>query len=667
MPMYSNFKNDQAKLITKDSRILQRVADSLSEKNLKFFENKDILSKEPVDPTSTLRQAINAGVITASPVRNSELIRISMRSRSTQEAKQIVEAFRNAYMAVEGSKSSQGGDEKLQLLENERRVFAEKLRQQRGDIRRLAEEYGSVELTPRQEMMLRRVSMLQEMVTKADTEKLLLDIKIAMLEKGGEKPITPGNLFKMRQDFINSDLRVQNLTDKIIQLEQGLIVAKQVLAPTNPELKRKTDLLQSFKDNLEERHEVLQKMFEQGIAEESTRSRKDQLIESKAQLEGLIAHREILQAKLDKEDIETIKIGRKQLDIEEKQEQLALTKEVYDTIRRRIQELEMERKRPARISIPYEATVSKLSNKRIKFSMAIIFGSLACGILIAILIDKLDKSIYTPDDVVKRVGVRIIGTVGDVNDLDKIELPLHMACDYQTIQANLGLFNENGIPKKLVITSPGTRDGKTTFAINLATSLANAGKKVLLIDADLRKPDIRRMLNLPKGSMGLHDVLQGKDFESVVHSVPSTKGLDVLHTDYISSSMAFKILSQPELRKHLDIISSKYDHMIIDTPPVLAFTDALQLAQMVDGVILTSFAGHTEDRDLKETLKRVAQINVKVLGVVLNSVNDSYSYNRYSYGYYDRQEIREYRRKKNNPLITLASKNETKNSGKSKS
>lgn len=654
MPMYTNFKNDQAKLIMKDQRVLQRVADNLADKNLELFKRKNILSQESVDSATVLRQAINAKIITAYPARNSELILISMRSRFVEEAKQIVEAFRNAYMAIEGSKSSQGGDQKLQLLENERRIFAEKLRQQRASIRRLAEEYGSVELTPRQEMMLQRVAMLQDLVTKIDVEKLLLEIKIETLKKTKEETILPGSLFKMRYDFINSDLRVQNLTGKIIQLEQALIVAKQILAPTNPELKRKTELLQSFKDNLEHRREVLQKMFDEGIAEESTRSREDQLIEAQAKLEGLIAHREILQARLDKEDIETIKLGRKQLDIQEEQEQLALTKEVYDTIRRRIQEMEMERKRPARISIPYEVTVAPHPNKRVKYTTAIILGSLACGMFLALLRNKVDSCLYTPDDVAKRVGVRIIGTITDVDYLDALKLPQQVACDYQTIRVNLGLLNGAGIPKKLVITSAGVRDGKTTFAINLATSLTKAGKKVLLIDGDLRKPDIRRMLNLPKGSKGLQDVLWGKNFEDVVHSVPSV-GLDVLTASSRNTSDAFELLSLPHLSKCLNIISTKYDHVIIDTPPVLAFPDALLWAKIADGVILTSFAGRTEDQDLKETLERLAQIKVKVLGTVLNNVSDNYSYNRYGCSYYTNQSVANSSRRQNKKSILLLS------------
>jgi uncharacterized protein involved in exopolysaccharide biosynthesis len=123
MPMYQNFKNDQASLIMRDQRVLQRVADELADKKLKFFENEAVLSPKPVDPVETLRRAISKRIITAGPARSSELILIRMKSRFAKEAEQIVDAFRTAYMVIEGSKSLQGGDQKLQLLETERREY----------------------------------------------------------------------------------------------------------------------------------------------------------------------------------------------------------------------------------------------------------------------------------------------------------------------------------------------------------------------------------------------------------------------------------------------------------------------------------------------------------------------------------------------------------------
>lgn len=162
-------------------------------------------------------------------------------------------------------------------------------------------------------------------------------------------------------------------------------------------------------------------------------------------------------------------------------------------------------------------------------------------------------------------------------------------------------------------------------------------------------------------------MLLGKNFESVVDSMPLV-GFDVLTADSRNVSDAFELLSLPDVSKYLNLISAKYDHVIIDTPPVLAFPDALLWAKIADGVILTSFAGHTEEQDLKETLERLAQIKVKVLGTILNSVRANYSYNRYGYSYYaDQSTAKRSRRKSDETMLLLPVKERDKTSDDSKS
>ena len=673
MPMYENFKTDQARLIAADQRVLQWVADDLSGKGLKFFEKRGplpekavglvktlrqavgekifntVFPEKPADPIEVLRQAITKKIITAIPVGRSELININMVNSDPKEAEQIATSFRTAYMAVEGSKSSQGKDQKLQLLENESGVFEKRLKQQREDLRILAQEYGTVELTPRQEMMLQRVAVLQGLATKIDADKILLEIKIELLEKTKDRTFLQKALLERRYTFVQNDILVQMLTERIAQLEEELISAGQILSDDNPKLKQRTELLEVFKAKLEENREKVEKTFDESITEELSENREAELADAKLELQGLIAQREILQAKIDKEDIETIELGRKQLDIGELQERIALTKEVYDTILRRIQQMEMERKRPARISVPYETTVVSVPSKRIKYTIALMFGGMACGMLLAFLKDKADLRLHTLNDVTKCIGIRIIGTTTSSHTVKPALLPEQIAEDFQTIRTNLGLLDGEGIPNKLVVTSPGIQEGKTTFAINLATSLSRSGKKVLLIDGDLRKPDIARLLNLPKVSKGLQDVLLGREFDQVVYSIPST-GLDVLASDSHGGMDAYELIASPIARQRINELSEEYDHVIIDTPPVLVCTDALIWAKFGDAVILTSFAGKTTTPELRKAKERLTQIDVRVLGTVLNNVQVEESYSHRGYGYYtqnaqSRKNVKRARRK----------------------
>jgi capsular exopolysaccharide synthesis family protein len=227
-----------------------------------------------------------------------------------------------------------------------------------------------------------------------------------------------------------------------------------------------------------------------------------------------------------------------------------------------------------------------------------------------------------------------------MKQMDKTALLEHITYDYQTIRTNLRFLNDGIMPKIIVVTSPVMAEGKTTLSINLASSLAKAGNKVLLIDGDLWKPDIARLVNLPGNSSGLRDVLLGlRRLEEAVHT-SHLIGLDILATGRRNDTEVIEQLSKPEALNIIEQISSKYDNVIIDTSPVLATHGALLWAKMADAVVLSSFAGYSAGPDLKEALERLAQVNVRVLGNVLCNVSSRHSYNRYGYDYGSSSEMK---------------------------
>jgi succinoglycan biosynthesis transport protein ExoP len=661
IPMYDSFKNTQADLI-KSEQVMQRVADDLADKNLRMFsesssmvsEMKEKLTgKKDTSLIAVIKNLVNSAGLEVVSERNSELIKIHMKGGNSAEMSQIIDAFVRAYMGVVVSEETRGGDQNLTILEDEARTLSTKLEKQRQVVREMAQEYGTLTLDEYRRMKLERVATLQTQLTEIQTRKITLQAQVELLAAPKNQGAGLDEMIRLRQDYLNADVMVQTLTANIAQMDQALLTATQTLSSTNPELKRKADMLDVFKKRLEQRREEVNKNFEEMMSREMSNSDKTRLENTKSELKQTETYEKYLRELLAKEDTETIVLGRKQLAINDSEQQLKLTEDLYDQVRRRIQELEMERKRPARISVAYYASTLPVQGKRLKLTLALLFGSVGCGVMLAFLRAKADHNLYTPVDVTKRIGVRIIGTTSSLTRL----LPQQIMDDYQTICANLGLLNGHGIPKILVITSSGIREGKTTFSVNLATSLARAGKKVLLIDGDLRKPDLRDILSLPKGSRGLQELLFGKRLEEVVISVPLA-GFDVLAADSRNMSDALELLSRPGVSECIHAASQNYDHMIIDSPPVLAFPDALLWARMAEGVILTSFAGQTNEGDLKETLDRLEQVNIKVLGIVLNNVHVSCSYNRYGYGYGYSSDG--HKRKHNKAALLLTTKDSRK-------
>ena len=657
---YGYLMNTQAIMFT-SSRVLQRVADDLVGRDLSFFKNDSTsllrriqsrlgVAQAASDAVSLLTDAIARGDISIQVPRNTELINVTMKSTNQNEAKQIVDAFIRNYMAVYVSGAAREEDERLTLLENERKVLSDKLQRYRDDIRKAASEYGATTLEGRQDMMLQRVTTLLGELTKLEAARISLEANLGFLNQAEQPEVSPERLVSARNEYVNSDPMVQELTRNIIQAERDLIVAKQILAPTHPSLKTKRELLDAFKTTLDNKRQEAAKGFDEGFTQRAAAANQERIQTVHSQIDQIKAQESRLREVLNQQDTEARQVGRAHLTMQDLQFQYDLDKELYDTVCRRIREVEMERKRPARITVANPAGFIRMEDKRMKYSAALLFGAFGCGCLLAFLRDKADQSLRTPEDVTRRIGLVLIGTTTSSHSIKPALFAEQVASDYQVIRANLGLLNSEGMPRKVAVISPGMREGKTTFAVNLATSMAKSGKRVLLIDGDLRKPDVARMLGIADGSAGLVEVLSGRNSAQIIQSVPSS-GLDVLLGSPHQVADVYELLSSPTALVQIDRLANRYDHVIVDTPPALAFPDALMWAKNVDGVVLVSFAGQTNASELRETKERLAKLRIRILGTILGNVPVEHSYYHYGYHHYSRYS-RSPKAAKKSPRVT---------------
>ena len=187
--------------------------------------------------------------------------------------------------------------------------------------------------------------------------------------------------------------------------------------------------------------------------------------------------------------------------------------------------------------------------------------------------------------------------------------------------------------KKIVIASAVASEGKSTCGINISKILAQAGKKVLLIDADMRRPRIARYLNIDKQD-GLSEYLAGLCDNAEI-TKNTDLGFDVIVSGNVSSSSA-ELLATPRVDALFDECSREYDYIIIDTPPINVVTDATVLADKIDGYLLAVRAGFSSVDDIKQTVHSLEQVDAKILGIMLENVDPKTEiYGKYSrYGKY---------------------------------
>lgn len=219
------------------------------------------------------------------------------------------------------------------------------------------------------------------------------------------------------------------------------------------------------------------------------------------------------------------------------------------------------------------------------------------------------------------------------------EAPFQYVEAYKTLRTNINFIAASSGCKKIIVTSSIPGEGKSNVAVNLCITLAESGKKVLLIDCDLRKPVIHRYLRINRKSMGLTNILSGEAKASDVIVRFSDLNIDVITAGVIPPNPA-ELLGSARMTNLLDSVSEQYDYVIIDTPPASVVTDAAVLSTMVDGVLFV--VSHAKATIESATLakKNLEAANANIIGAVLNGFDlkstskDSGYYYSYEYGYY---------------------------------
>ena len=206
---------------------------------------------------------------------------------------------------------------------------------------------------------------------------------------------------------------------------------------------------------------------------------------------------------------------------------------------------------------------------------------------------------------------------------------------FRSLRTNIQFSSIDNPIRSLVITSSGPEEGKSTISINIAIIMAQAEKRVLLIDSDLRKPMLNKAFNI-NSFKGLTNILvENVDYMDVLHEVSEISGLDVIGSGPIPPNPA-ELLGSDKMKLFIEDMTEKYDMVILDAPPIGLVTDSAILSTIVDGTILVCAVGEADIDGTKRAKDLLNKVNSNILGVVLNKVPIGDGYYKYYYGqYYD--------------------------------
>lgn len=456
---------------------------------------------------------------------------------------------------------------------------------------------------------------------------------------------------------------VQDMEDYLFPILLEMEMAKAEFGPEHPKVKAFERQIQITTDYLQSR-EISRNQGETG---RSTADFLSLYIESlRRELDDLALHERELNAMADTELAQARHLKGYLIEAAKHRAVLERDQQIFENVMKYWQELNLAHEQGTLKAdvIDPSVTAWQVEPNIYKVMGGATFLGLLIGFLLAYMVDTADKSFRSPEEVRHELGVPILGHVPVIvtdrasrakkgeepkSKVDPIVCTFHRpkstnAEAYRAVRTALN-FGTRGEGHKIIqITSPDPGDGKTTLSTNLAACIAQSGKRVLLIDADFRRPRVHKVFG-SGGEIGLADVMTG-DVE--LHDAISDTEMDNLWVLPCGSRPPnpSELLSQPRFVELLELLREQFDIVLIDTPPVLAVTDPCVVAPRVDGIVLLIRVTKYARPHAKRSVEMLESLGANLLGLVINGVGGQrpslgygfggqYGYRYAQSGYYD--------------------------------
>lgn len=580
------------------------------------------------------------GSLSVVRVPNSRLIEVRFAAQNPQLAAQVVNAHLQNYIEQNFRSKYDATTQASNWLSSELEEL--RIKVEKSEDARLAYERENQiwQINEKQDITTQKLGDLSKAATDAQTE-------VAQKEALYRMAIS-GNVDALPAALGNGV--VQDLLRRKSQLDQEYAEAVNQYGPNFPKVLRLA---------------AQQKQVESDLAN----ARKTMVESVEEDYNTARSHLGLLQEALDKQKAEANDLAEKLVQYNILQHDADSNKQLYDGLLQKLKEAGITAGlRSSNIRVVDPALVPSTPSRPQKSKnilLALLVG-LVGGIGLAIFREYLDNTVKSPTDIENLTGLPSLAVVpflpglnghhgklsriareatGHAGSGPRVELLAYVQPKsqiseaFRALRTSLLLSQAEHPPQVILVTSALPREGKTTSAVNLAVTLAQLGDRTLVMDADLRKPGIRRALNLTSGrDTGLSSYLAGvSSLDEVTTPHPAISNLAALTTGPVPPSPA-DLLSSHRMRETIADLRRRFKFIVIDSPPILAATDAVILSSLTDGVLLVVRSGATPKEAFTRSRDLLGAVKGRLLGVLLNAVDSSapdyyYSYRYYPYAY----------------------------------
>jgi succinoglycan biosynthesis transport protein ExoP len=567
----------------------------------------------------------------ASAPRDQDFIRVSMTCGDPKEAARIVNEMVRLFMNDQREKARSGIAEQMTSEERLRQDLRTTLKsiQDRLDGLRTGSEFGrlNIEGANFRDYMDQKLGTLYDEYSRLEAERNRLQVILATVERRA----TSADYDQVIQQAVEQDQNVRQLQNSINNIEALLA---QQLARFGENHRRVIETRQTrdqFKKDLDARKieiaEIERKSQWQSV--------QDEMAALTQELESVTQQVQRARDEYKRVDNDRSEYAKYEIEREEKQAQLEKSNEYYESLKALYDDPELSKLRS--LGLAQEPLERSSPQWKIYLPAGFILGLLA-GLGLAFAVELLNDLVRTPADVMRHLKVPLLGSICHADDDDEIEgvdlshvvrqAPYSIMSEcYRQLRTNLKLSAGAATHKALLITSPDAGDGKTTIATNLTSTLLAENKKVVLLDANFRRPATGQLFPrtgetgalIEHADFGLSNYLMGQCTDAMQIIRPSgIPGLDIIDSGPLPSSPA-ELLDSQRMKELLDLCKAKYDHVILDGPPMLV-SDAKSLASAADGTIVVFNAAITHRGAAMRILRELQSIHANTIGTVLMGV-----------------------------------------------